>query len=288
MQVISDSQSIGYLVPVNMVKHFIEDMKDGHYDGFADLGLGVQKLENPTLRAYYGLEHNVTGQLVDKIVYNSSLKGILKENDILTKVDGYNIEDDGTVAFREHEYTYFHYAVDAYQMGDKVDLDIIRDKKKMKVQATLKYQADDMYLVKTTRYDKMPSYFIYGGYVFAPLTRNLILSTERNRLLLSYLAGEWQTKKKKEVVILLKVLASDLTRGSNNFAMWPIEKINGESFVDFKDFYAKMQACKEKYIVLEDKDGIKVIIDKQKAQSRQKEILRTYNIEYDKSEDLRD
>ena len=288
MQVITKSQNIGYLVPVSMVKHFIDDMKDGKYNGFADLGLGTQKLENPALRDYYGLDDNTTGKLIDKIVYNSTLKDVLKEGDILTHVDGLTIEDDGTVAFRKHEYTDYHYAVDAYQMGEKVKLGIIRDKKKLDVQAELKYTADDMYLVKTTRYDKMPTYFVYGGYVFSPLTRNLILSTSRNRLILSYLAGQWQEENKKEVVVLLKVLASNLTRGNNDFAMWPIEKINGENFVDFKDFYTKMQSAIGKYIVLEDKDGVKVIIDKDEAQSKQNEILKKYNIEYDKSMDLRD
>ena len=52
MQVITKSQNIGYLVPVSMVKHFIDDMKDGKYDGFADIGLGTQKLENPAIRRY--------------------------------------------------------------------------------------------------------------------------------------------------------------------------------------------------------------------------------------------
>ena len=288
MQVITKSQNIGYLVPVRMVQHFIDDMKDGKYDGFADLGLGTQKLENPTLRRYYGLDENVTGKLVDLIVYNSSLKEILKEGDILTRVDGFNVEDDGTVAFREHEYTDFHYAVDAYQMGEKLQLEIIRDKKPMQVEAELKYTADDMYLVKTTRYDTMPSYFIYGGYVFSPLTRNLIRSTNRNRTTLSHLAGQWQTKEKKEAVVLLKVLASDLTRGNNDFGMWPIEKVNGEKFVDFNDFYQKMQNASEQYIVLEDEDGVKVIIDKDETQTKQKELLKKYNIEYDKSIDLRD
>ncbi len=288
MQVITKSQNIGYLVPVSMVNHFIDDMKDGKYDGFSDLGLGTQKLENPALRDYYGLDENTTGKLIDKIVYNSTLKDVLKEGDILTHVDGLTIEDDGTVAFRKHEYTDYHYVVDAYQMGEKVKLGIIRDKKKLDVEAELKYTADDMYLVKTTRYDKMPTYFVYGGYVFSPLTRNLILSTSRNRLILSYLAGQWQEKNKKEVVVLLKVLASDLTRGNNDFAMWPIEKINGENFVDFKDFYTKMQSATGKYIVLEDKDGVKVIIDKDEAQLKQNEILKKYNIEYDKSIDLRD
>ena len=288
MQVITKSQNIGYLVPVSMVKHFIDDMKDGKYDGFSDLGLGTQKLENPALRRFYSLDDNITGKLVDKIVYNSTLKDVLKEGDILTKIDGLNIEDDGTVAFRKHEYTDFHYAVDAYQMGEKVKLEIIRDKKKMEVDAELKYMADDMYLVKTTRYDTMPTYFVYGGYVFSPLTRNLILSTNRNRLALSSLAGEWQEENKKEVVVLLKVLASDLTRGNNDFGMWPIKKINGEEFVDFKDFYTKIKAAKNRYIVLEDKDGVKVIIDKNEAKDKQAEILKKYNIEYDKSIDLRD
>lgn len=287
MQGITNSQNIGYLVPIRMVKHFIDDMKDGKYDGFADLGLGTQKLENPTLRRYYHLDENTTGKLVDIIVEHSSLNGLLKTGDILTKINNYNVEDDGTVAFREHEYTDFHYVVDGYQMDENVTLGIIRDKKAMEVNATLKYTADDMYLVKTTRYDEMPRYFIYGGYVFSPLTRNLIRSTNRNRLSLSYLAGKWQTKEQKEVVVLLKVLASNFTRGNNGFGMWPIAKINGKKFKDFEDFYQKMQAGKEKYIVLEDTDGVKVVIDKEEAQATQAELLKKYNIQFASSKELR-
>ncbi len=287
MQLMNKSQNIGYLVPVNMVQHFIEDMKDGKYDGFADLGLGTQKLENPAIRRYYGLDDNVTGKLIVKVVHNSSLAGLLQEGDILTAVDGHNVENDGTVEFRKHEFTHYQHFVDAYQMGEKVKLDIIRDKKEMQVEADLNYIADDMYLVKTTRYDTMPSYFVYGGYVFSPLTRNLIVSTNRNRLKLSYLAGKWQEKDKSEVVVLLKVLASDMSRGDNDFAMWPIDKVNGEPFKNFKEFYEKMAAVKSQYIVLEDNDGVKVIIDREEAQEKQSAILKKYNIEFDKSIDLR-
>jgi len=287
MQVISRSQNIGYLVPVTMVKHFIDDMKDGHYDGFADLGIGTQKLENPAMRGYYGLDENVTGKLIDKIVYNSSMKSVLKEGDILTAIDGHNIENDGTVAFRKHEYTDYNYYVDAHQLGEKITLDIIRDRKAMQVLATLKNKTDDVFLVKTTRYDEMPTYFIYGGYVFSPLTRNLILSTNRNRLKMSCLATKWQEEDKDEVVVLLKVLASDISRGDNNFGMWAIDTINGEPFKNFKAFYEKMGNVKDDYIVLEDKDGVKVIIDKKEALKKQDELLKKYNIEYGRSEDLR-
>lgn len=288
MQVITKSQNIGYLVPVTMVKHFLDDMKDGRYDGFADLGLGTQKLENPAMRRYYGLDENMTGKLIDKVVYDSPAAGILKEGDIITAIDGHKIENDGTVEFRRHEYTDFYYFVDQHQMGESVTLDIIRDKKPMRVKVPLRMTGDDMYLVKTTRYDRMPTYVIYGGYVFTPLTRNLIRSTNRNRLKLSCLAGRWQEKEKEEVVVLLKVLASDMSRGDNNFGMWPIDKVNGKPFKNFKAFFALMEQSEDPYYLLEDNDGIKVIIDRKEALRRAREILQKYNIEYDKSEDLRD
>ncbi len=288
MQVITKSQNIGYLVPVTMVRHFIDDMKDGRYDGFADLGLGTQKLENPAMRRYYGLDDNMTGKVIDKIVYHSPAEGILKENDIITAIDGHNIENDGTVEFRRHEYTNFYYYVDRHQMGEKVKLSIIRNGKAMDVEVPLTKTGDDMFLVKTTRYDEMPTYAIYGGYVFSPLTRNLIRSTNRNRLKLSYLASKWQTKEKEEVVVLLKVLASDISRGDNNFGMWVIDKVNGKPFKNFKEFFALMQQNKEPYYLLEDNDGVKVIIDRKEAMAKQREILEKYNVEYDRSEDLRE
>jgi hypothetical protein len=134
----------------------------------------------------------------------------------------------------------------------------------------------------------MPTYVIYGGYVFSPLTRNLIRSTRRNRLKLSCLAGKWQEKEKNEVVVLLKVLASDISRGDNDFGMWPVDKVNGKNFRNFKEFFTLMEGLKDPYFVLEDNDGVKVIIDRKEAKTQQKRILRKYNIEYDRSEDLRE
>ncbi|MFT7824743.1 MAG: serine protease [Sulfurimonas sp.] len=287
MQVIRSSQNIGYLVPVSLVEHFIEDMKDGRYDGFPELGIVTQKMENPSLKAYYGLEENITGELVADIVYNSPAVGVVKKGDIITSIDGHKIENDGTVSFRDNEYTDFGYYSDMHQMGEDVVLELIRDKKQMKVNIKLTRKADDILLVKTTEYDTMPRYFIEGGYIFSPLSRNLLFSTKRNRMKLSYYGSQWPKKEKKEIVVLLKVLASETSRGNNNFVMWPIEKVNGKTYVDFKDFYHKVHNTKEKYLVFEDSDGIKLVIDRKAAKKSQKEILKKYNIEFDRSVDLR-
>ncbi|MEA3418451.1 MAG: trypsin-like peptidase domain-containing protein [Campylobacterota bacterium] len=288
MQSLSKSQNIGYLVPVNMIKHFLKDIEDGKLDGFADLGLTTQKMENPTIKKFYHLDEKTTGNLVDNLVYNTTLGGKIKEGDIITAINGHSIKDDSTVAFRKHEYTSYHYFVDQHQMGEKVKLDIVRDRKEMSVEVTLDHIADDLLLVKTTRYDKMPRYFICGGYVFSPLSRNLLRSTSQNKLSLRYYATQWPTEKKKEVVVLLKVLAADLNRGNYSLALWPIEKLNGKTFDTFDTFYKRVQDFTGEYLVLEDKDGVKVVIDRKEALAKQQEILKKYTIEYDRSIDLRE
>ena len=288
MQVIKKSQNIGYLVPINMVKHFIDDMKDGKYDGFADLGLTTQKLLNPAMRRYYKIDDNSSGKLIDKVAFSSPLYGVIKGGDVLSSVNGHKVQNDGTVEFRRHEYTHYQYFIDEYQMGESVKLGIIRDGKKIEIETKLKTKTDDILLVDTTHYDRVPSYFIYGGYIFSPLTRNLIRTTKRNRLNLSYLSSQSVDSNQTQKVVLLKVLASDMSRGDNNFGMWPIDTINGEGYVNFKDFYNKVTNSNSKYIFFKDnEDGIRVVIDRQEALAKQPDILKKYNIEFDKSIDLR-
>lgn len=287
MQGIAKSQNIGYLVPITMVRHFLKDVEDGRYDGFADIGLTTQTLENPAIREYYKLDEGTTGKLVADMVYNSSVKDVIKRGDILISVDGHNIENDGTVEFRENEFTDFNYYLDQYQIGQSVKMEIIRDGKKLNILADLNHQANDILLVKTTQYDNMPSYSIFGGYVFSPLTRNLLLSTKANRTKLSYFSSQWPKKEKKEIVVLLRVLSSEITRGNNGFVMWPIHKINGEEFTDFKEFSHKLDSSTGKFIVLEDDDGVKVVINREEALAKEKDILKKYDVEYKKSADLR-
>jgi len=48
MQQIPRSQNIGYMVPIDIVRHFLKDIEDGRYDGFPQLGVYTEMLENPT------------------------------------------------------------------------------------------------------------------------------------------------------------------------------------------------------------------------------------------------
>ena len=287
MQQITMSQNIGYMVPVDVVEHFLKDVEDGNHDGFPKLGIYTEKIENPTQKEYYKLDDKLGGILVIKIMHNSPFKDVLKKEDIITAIDGHKIESDGTVAFRANQYTHFKYYIDIHQYGDEVTLDILRDGKKIVLKVHLsKDPSQANFTYAKQEYDKMPSYFMLGGYVFSPLTKNLLNSSPQPHLPLRYGATKFPTKVNQEIVILLKVLASSLSRGDYGIGFWKIDKVNGKRFKDFKDFYKLVMKSKDKYIVLEDEDSSKIVIDREKALKIQDILLNRYSIKSVKSDDL--
>ncbi len=288
MQQIPRSQNIGYMVPVDIVRHFLEDVEDGRYDGFPQLGIYTEMLENPTQKEYFKLDKDEGGILVVDIIYNSPFKNVLKQYDIITAIDGHKIENDGTVKFRDNQYTKFKYYIDAHQYGDEVTLSVYRDGKKLNLKVKFKKHPEEQNFSFTKfEYDKMPTYFMVGGYVFVPLTENLLGKSRRPNLSLRYGATKFPKEDKQEIVLLLKVLASSLSRGDYGISFWKIDKVNGKSFKDFKEFYKIIMDSKDKYIVLEDDDGSKIIIDKQKALKIDNELLHRYSIKATKSDDLK-
>ena len=132
----------------------------------------------------------------------------------------------------------------------------------------------------------MPTYFMLGGYVFSPITQNLLNTSGSPVLGLRYSATKFPTKDRQELVVLLKVLASSHTRGDYGISMWHIEKVNGKEFKNFKEFYGLVIDSKEKFIVLEDEDNAKVVINKEEALAAESTLLKRYSIKANKSDDL--
>ena len=278
MQQISQSQNLGYLVPAEIIQHFLEDIKDKKYDGFPHLGIGTQRMENETLRSVYKLDKNTTGVLVIDISEKSPAFEKIKAGDVLLSVDNNRVQNDGTIEFRHHQFTSYKYYIDKKQLGSKVLIGVLRDGKKKELLIELSNVADDNLLVDTLFYDVMPKYFIYGGYVFSPLSRNLLMNSRSTLLTLRDAASKWATNEKEEVVLLLKVLASEISRGDHNFSLWIVDKINSKKFKNFKEFLKIIKNFNGKYVILENKDGAKIAIDRKKALEIEETILDRYSI----------
>ena len=106
---LTQADNIGYFIPVNILENFLDDIKDGTYDGPPKLGLQWAKLESTSQRQMLGLKNDSKGVFIKKILPNSPFNGVLQRNDVLLKLDGHDIESDGTVEFRKNEKTDFNF-----------------------------------------------------------------------------------------------------------------------------------------------------------------------------------
>ncbi len=128
---------------------------------------------------YFKLDKDEGGILVVKILYGSPFEKVLKKYDIITAIDGHKIENDGTVKFRENQYTHFKYYIDKHQFGDEVSLEVYRDGKKLNLKVKFpKKSTEQNFTLTKFEYDKMPTYYMIGGYVFVPLTETCYLALE--------------------------------------------------------------------------------------------------------------
>jgi len=294
MQGISSSQNIGYMVPVPVIRHFFDDLQDGSYDGYPSLGVSLQDMENPDLREYYQMEEGMSGVLINQIIPGSPADEYLQAGDILLSLGDYAIGNDGTIEFRTNERTQLTYVIQQNQIGENIRMEILREGKKISLDLNLFRSLKKDQLVPMEEYETLPSYYIYSGFVFCPLSKNLLdiwgsqwYQSAPKELIYPLLNSNIPEKEDQQVVVLLKALAANVNQGYQNVNSWVVEKVNGEKIWNLRELIEKVENSLDPYIVFEDKWGQQIVVEREKSENTHQEILQTYRIPFDRSEDLR-
>ena len=289
MQALRSGENIGYIIPTPIIRHFLEDSADGRYDGFPDTGIVGQRLENESLRRYYGLKKGETGVLARRVIYGGSAYGIVREGDVITSIDGVAVANNGSVPLGENIRVSASYLARKHHPGEKLRLGIARGAERMEIEIPLKDAVD----IAPTLHGARPSYFIYGGLVFIPLTKNYLRAWGKKWYmdapirLVSIARNEYPTKERRQVVFLRNVLAHRINAGYHNHHHLIVDKVNGAKIGDMRDLVAAVKNSDGPYTLFEMDNGIKIAIDNEAARNSEAEILRTYGIPARASEDLR-
>ncbi len=160
-----NGSSIGYFVPVPVVKHFLTDIADGAVDGVPALGVFIQTLENPANRSYLRMADGQSGVRVKKVGRYSSAHGYLQPDDVLLTIDGHTIFNDGRVPFRGDGKIGLTYYITNKQVGDALALRVLRQGRELNV--TVPLQAHDyMVIPRMPQYDTQPRFYEIGGIIF--------------------------------------------------------------------------------------------------------------------------
>ena len=294
MQIFHAGQNIGYMIPIPIIEHFFDDLKDDQYHGFPMLGIEFNNTENSTLREFYKIgDRQQGGVLISRVLPFSPAFGNLKEGDIMLEIDGIAIGEDGTFKFIGNERLSMSHLITTKQIDEKVRLRILRDGSLKVHHVTLGHFVP---LVSPPDHFEKPPYFIYGGLVFTVLSADLLRAWgnrwwEKAPLdLIFYLAGAGRLNEEelKEVVILLNVLPDDINIGYHGHRDTVVTKVNGEEFKSFKEFVLLVDRIKKskEYTIFETLKNARIILDNKNVDERDQQILERNNIPHRFSQDV--
>jgi len=246
-QGISGLENTGYFIPTTLVQHLLKDIEDGQYDGFPQAGIRFVSLQNDAFRKFLGLPDNDLGARVDHIFDVPTTRELLKQDDVILKVGPYDVGSDGTIVY-EGNRVFVGVAIADIQSGEKLPFKIWRDKKEIDLDVPLYTYTNDR--AEGNQYDTLPRYYVYGGLVFTPLSRDYMKTLPgawtdpANTDLfyeLFYHRHEQPETARKEPIVLSTVLPHAVNANFDVRGHSLVDKINGKKINQLEDVIAAIE-----------------------------------------------
>ncbi len=281
MQGLKNADNVGYMIPPPVIMHFLEDVKDGRYDGFPHLGAALQDMESEAQRRGARMAEGQTGALVLRVDYGGPCWDVLQPRDVILAIDGRDVANDLSVAWEGVGRVDLAAAYQSKQIGDTVDLSILRSGKRMKKRITLKPHTP---LVPGRRRTEWPRYVQFGGLVFQPLSEQLIDDAEAGYSDAVSFAevNNLVTRARSEIILLGQVLPHPVNRGYQDWGGEVIRLVNGVAPRDLNHLASILDDAKGPWVRFVTGDGYLITLDLRAARRANREILLDYGIPEDR------
>jgi len=285
-QGLTQADNIGYLVPTTVIKHFLKDIEDGHYDGFGSLGaLFYPGLHSASYKDYLKVPPDEDGVVVLGTLMHSSVETVLKPADVMTRIDEYNIDNDGMVQIHDLRLSLSE-VVESKQIGDTAKLMFYRDGKLATATATIALNRP--VLERARQYDRPVPYVCYAGLVFVPATRNFLETWGRQwpkdipfylRYLFAHSIQLNKDRLRKEYVVLSAIMPDEVNSYAQDFKNQVVESIDGQKIHSLEDVYNAFKQKTDGFYKIEFAGNNRILpIDTAVAQQRHQIILQKYQI----------
>jgi len=273
------AQGVAYMVPTPVIRRFLKDIDDGHYDKYVDLGITYSKLQNPAQRKFLGLKDNDRGVLVTTVVAAGPCAKILREGDVLLTIDDHPIASDANVEL-EGERVEMPEVVERKFKGDTVKFEIWRDKQQMNVKIVLSTVWP--YFVLGHSYDVRPRYVVYGGLLFQPLSLDLIEAYQptdlRLRHYFDYFVLEQIYLQHPDVIVLTNILPDPINTYLAPYRGGIVDEINGKKIRTLDDLAKTFSEPADRFVVKMIGDGPPLVLDPKQAEAARERIKTRYNV----------
>ena len=237
-QGLRQADNTGYMIPTPVIRRFLKDIEDGHYDQYVDLGISEFPLHNPAMRKALAIADDGQGVLVTNVAPTSSSDGFLQIGDIITSLDALPVDSAGMVTIGGENMN-LNEVVERKFAGDMVAVRFLRNGTPNQVDIPLKpLPWSRMYALE---YEKAPRYLVFAGLVFQPLDTNLFASSKFDDVTLRRLYTDYVPKglfqKNKDIVVLTRVESDPVTSQLGDFTGFAVNKINGVEVTSLQHAY---------------------------------------------------
>jgi phage protein U len=228
----------GEMIPGPVIRHFLEEAKDGDYRGFPRLGIGFAPMRDPQLRGWAKVPPGVEGGVFLRSVEPGSPAAAagLEPGDVLLELAGKSIDRDGN--YRDPKYgklSMSHLVSSGARHGEKLGCVVLRGGEKKTLPVTVSEKLVSDWVIPPSLAGKPPRYFILGGLVFTELTRPYLQqwrdwkkSAPRRFLYMDEFQSElFAGDDRERIVVLGQVLPGEVAVGYEELGQLTVSSING-------------------------------------------------------------
>lgn len=285
-QGLSSADNIGFLIPTTIIDHFLKDIEDGTYDGFGKFGISLYPgLHNQTYKQYLKIPDAEDGIVVIDVLQNSTTYGKLQIGDVLTKIDDFNIDNDGRILIDGLSLELSE-IIDRKQIGESVTVTYYRNGQKN--QQELIISTNEPIIPWDRLYDTQPDYRVFAGLTFVQLNRNFLEKwgskwiTEIPFSLRYLFIDSNQLNKnpdRKDYVVLSERLPDEVNAYLDGYQNQVLETVNGFPILKLTDLDAAFQKDIDGYWVVKFRgNDAPMVIDAALARQRHGLILNKYEV----------
>jgi hypothetical protein len=278
------SEALGYIVPPDIIRHFLSDIQDGKVDGFADVLFEWDQMESPSKRRFYRLDSGRTGVIVDHVdpvLGNDAIR----TDDVILEIGGYKVSNNGKIRLQGGVARSLAYPLYMCQIGAKVPVKVFRDGV---VVDTSIVAATKNIRIRRWMYNIRPDYFVYGGFVFTTVSYDYLVSAKPR------IHDDIERSKESpddEAVAISFCFADKGIEGYLGFAKSFVRSVNGVKVRNLRHLAEMLDRCHEGFVRFGvdrgDEWDMKIIVDAKEMRETTARVMKRNMIPADRSEDLR-
>ncbi len=235
-------------INAELISRFLEDAKREHpgTENVPQPGMETTPIHDPVFRRYLRMPEQQGGLYISRISpTGAAAQAGLKEGDVITAIEERKLDNQGRLQHPPYGLIDARALISAYKpMGDTLKLTINRSGEQKNIELPLNRDAADKGLLIQQRPGTAPTYVMWGGLLFQPITHSYLNQIRRRSNgalpfvpILRLLEEEEELTRQgvTEPVAITMIIPTPATLSYDNLHLSLVKKINGRPVHNLKE-----------------------------------------------------